>query len=193
VNASFDQVTHWIKSRQSIFPASFTGGVVNDSLITQILENANTAPSHRNTEPWRFRVISSDKLESFADFMQSSYKAHTPPGSFKQKKYDKTRSKILKSSHLVILSMQRDPAESVPEWEELAATACAIQNIYLSLKSLGLGGYWSTPAYLIDNIEDYTSMEEGERCLGLFYIGVAGDELPPIKEKGSLTDKVKWL
>ena len=41
--------------------------------------------------------------------------------------------------------MQRDPGERIPEWEELASVACAVQNMWLSATSYGIGAYWSSP------------------------------------------------
>lgn len=31
-----------------------------------------------------------------------------------------------------------------PEWEEMCAVACAVQNMYLMATSLGVAGYWSS-------------------------------------------------
>jgi len=188
-----EEVSKLLRGRRSIFPNMFTGERVSQEVIMTLLENANSAPSHKNTEPWRFRVISPDKLDSFADFFQAVYTKVNVGEAFVQRKYDSIRKKILNSSHIIILSMLRDPKASVPEWEEIAATACAIQNIYLSLPAAGLGGYWSSPNILIDNITDFTELIPEERCLGLFYVGVPKEDLPPPIEKKPLAGKVCWL
>ena len=86
--------------------------------------------------------------------------------------------------------MKRDEKESVPEWEEIAATAMAVQNLWLTATELGLGGYWSTPAY-VDQIGDFISMEEGETCLGLFYLGAFEGPMPT-REPGDWREKVQW-
>ena len=189
---SLEEVSDLIHYRRSIFPATYTGELVADTVVHQILTNANQAPSHRHTEPWRFHVISGDARESLADFFQETYQRLMIGDQFKEIKFKKLRANPLKSSHIIILNMQRCPQESVPEWEEVAAVACAIQNIYLSVTAAGLGGYWSSPKLLIDQIHHYIDMVEGERCLGFFYIGV------PIKEvdlgiiKKPLEEKAKW-
>ncbi len=194
VSQPLGPISQWIKSRQSIFPNSFTGEKVSDEVILQILENANTAPSHRNTEPWRFKIITPSKLEDFSEFLQAQYKATTNEHTFVERKYKKLRKKVMASSHVIIISMQRDESESVPEWEELAATACAVQNIYLSLSTFGLGGYWSSPALVINHISKYIPLAKGERNLGLFYIGKVNPEgVPPIKNKGPLETKLTWI
>ena len=46
-----------IKSRRSFFPEKFVAGEdVPKAVINNILEAANWAPTHGNTEPWRFVV-----------------------------------------------------------------------------------------------------------------------------------------
>ena len=87
--------------------------------------------------------------------------------------------------------MKRDEKESVPEWEEIAATAMAVQNLWLTATEMGLGGYWSTPAY-VDQIGNFISMEEGETCLGLFYLGVFEGSTSS-REPGDWREKVQWF
>jgi len=185
--------SEWIRARQSIYPVSFTGELIPDKLIWELLENANAAPSHRNTEPWRFHVIPKFRLDSFADFYQAAYKQNVSPEKFNERKYKKIRKKTKQASHLIIVCMQRDQEESIPEWEELAATACAVQNIYLSLGPLGIAGYWSSPQVVIENIDQFVTLGEGEKSLGIFYLGMPQAVIPPQVEKGPVADKVTWL
>ncbi len=190
---SLTQVSEWIRTRQSIYADMFTGDKVSDEIIQDILLNANAAPSHRQTEPWRFHVVTSSALESFKEFIQATYTKVHEGESFKEVKFKKLGKRILACSHILIINMQRDQKNSVPEWEEIAAVGCAVQNIYLSLASAGLGGYWSSPEYLIDHITSYVNLNEGERCLGLFYIGVPQDNLPPSISKGPIEEKTNWI
>ncbi len=111
---------------------------------------------------------------------------------FNERKYKKLRASPLKSSHIIILTMQRCPKESVPEWEEVAAMACGIQNIYLSVTAAGLGGYWSSPKLLMSQIHHHIDLAEGEECYGFFYIGVPMQEIELTIEKKPLEDKVTW-
>ena len=103
------------------------------------------------------------------------------------------RRKVEQSSHIIVIGMERDEKESVPEWEEIAAVSCAVQNIYLSLRAAGLGGYWSTPSLTIKHIGHFLELGERETCLGFFYIGVPQEQLPPQVTKKPLSDKVTWV
>lgn len=189
---TFEDLSDIIHERRSVYPSSFTGDPVEDEIIVRILENANQTPSHRHTEPWRFHVVSGKARKRFAAFMQDCYKMHFDADSFNLMKYRKIAKKIKQSSHIIMIGMHRDENESVPEWEEIAAVACSVQNIYLSLTAAGLGGYWSTPAYFLEQARAFFSMDENERSLGLFYIGVPVEELPPRMDKQPLERKTRF-
>jgi len=189
----FEVLTDIIEKRQSIYPSSFTGERIPDSLIEQLLANANKAPSHRHTEPWRFYVVCDEARMRFARFMQDCYSTKYTNNGFNEIKYEKIARKILASSHLIIISMHRDENASLPEWEEVAAVSCAVQNLYLSVTAAGLGGYWSTPGYFLEGASAFFNMNDNERCLGLFYLGKPKSELPLKIVKRPVEDKVRWL
>ena len=87
--------------------------------------------------------------------------------------------------------MQRDPSKSIPEWEEIAAVSMSVQNMWLMSTSLNIGCYWSSPK-LIEFINEFTPLNEGERCLGIFYMGNYDVEINS-RTPGPIEEKVKWL
>jgi nitroreductase len=96
-----------------------------------------------------------------------------------------------KAAAVIAICMQRDPQERVPEWEEIAATAMAVQNMWLCCTELGIGCYWSSPG-LIAYMDEFFDMEPGENCLGFLYMGYYDAEL----EAGirtSIEDKTLWF
>ena len=58
----------------------------------------------------------------------------------------------------------------LPEWEEIAATAMAVQNMYLTATAYEVGCYWSTPG-MINHLREFLQLEENQKCIGLFYLG----------------------
>jgi nitroreductase len=83
------QVNQLIRSRRSVFPDQFEKGKeIPEEVIWQLLENANWAPNHKNTEPWRFTVFAGKGLATFAKFQASRYKENAG-GRFRQDKYEK--------------------------------------------------------------------------------------------------------
>ncbi len=180
-----------IASRRSIFPPVFTEQPVDRAILVQLLENANWAPNHRKTEPWRFQVFRGDARQRLAEFMARAYREQTPEASFSEAREQKVRKNILKSDTVILIILQRDLQERVPEWEEVAALAAAVQNLWLTATAYGLGGYWSTPSTL-PALTDWLELDPGQRCLGLFYLGY--HEMPSLPgERGPSAEKVVWV
>ncbi len=188
---SIEIVTDIIKKRRSIFPSMYSSEKIPEEDIQLLLENANEAPTHRKTEPWRFHVLSDSKLVAFSQFAGQWYKSNTPKENFSELKYQKTINKPLQSSHVIGLCMQRDPKESVPEWEEIASVAMAVQNMWISCTAMNIGCYWSSPKSIHD-AHQILDLNDGERCLGWFYLGIPKANLELSVPKGSVEQKVKW-
>ena len=185
------QLAQLIKNRRSIFPKTYTEEQIPDTLIMEILENANWAPNHRKTEPWRFKVLQGEARQDLANYMAAWYKENTPEEKYSEKKYEKNLKKPMLSPTIIAICMQRDAEESVPEWEEIAATAMAVQNMWLTCTAHNIGCYWSSPKSMTE-ANELLQLSEGERCLGLFYMGY--HKMPEIPgRRGDIKDKVKFM
>ena len=95
------------------------------------------------------------------------------------------------SSVVLLICMQRDHNESIPEWEEIAAVSMAIQNLWLTATDLNIGGYWSSPSF-INKMNEFTKFNSGERCLGIFYLGYY-DKKTNERVPGSIKNKVSII
>ena len=62
------EASRLIRERRSIYPNMYSDEPVDDAVIREMLENANWAPTHRLTEPWRFVVFKGEGLRKLADF-----------------------------------------------------------------------------------------------------------------------------
>ena len=114
---------------------------------------------------------------------------HDPkPKDFKIKKL-KANPKM--AGAIVAICMQRDPEERLPEWEEVAATAMAVQNMWLCCTEMGIGSYWSSPG-LVKYMDELFELNEGEKCLGFFYMGYS-DEIIPEQSRMPIGNKVTWV
>lgn len=180
-----------IANRRSIYPSMYTGEIVEKEVIEQLLENANWAPNHKKTEPWRFIVFEGKGKERLADYLLSYYKKQTPAEEWSDIKMKKIHSKPIVSSHVIAICMQRDSEMRLAEWEEIAAVSCAVQNMWLTASDMGLATYWSSPSS-IQNAHSFLQLEEGQRCLGLFYIGMPKPEAPRSSSRRPIESKVQW-
>jgi len=183
-------LTDIIKRRRSIFPISYTSEEVPVDVIMQILESANYAPTHKLTQPWRFTVFRNEGKRKFAVELARLYKETTTENQFLQKKYDSIQEKAAQSSAIIAINAELHP-EKVPEWEELAAVACAVQNMALTAEALQVGAYWSSPGMIAD-LKDYLNLGEQEKCFGLFYLGYH-DEKPRTAARTPIEKKIKWI
>lgn len=180
-----------IRSRRSVFPPAFSDKRIDDEIINQILENANWAPTHKLTEPWRFHVITDASRAQLGQLAGAWYEQHVLGDAYKAKKHEKIMRNPIISSHIIAICVQRDEQERIPQWEEEAAVACAVQNLWLSVTSMGLGGYWSTPKYL-KILNEMIDLNDGEYCIGLFYLGIPKEGYKAQSKRGSIGEKVKW-
>lgn len=178
-----------IRKRRAVFPAQYNSKPIEKEALSKVLEAANWAPTHKRTEPWRFKVLLGQSKERLGRFLSEKYKeTEERPKSIKIKKLLENPQK---AGAVILICMQRDPSESIPEWEEIAATAMAVQNMWLMCTELGIGSYWSSPS-LIRYMDEFLPLEEGEKCLGLFYMGYY-DQKGPDVDRGPIEDKLTWL
>ncbi len=185
-------ITEIIQRRRAIFPKTYLPGKpIERAIIEQLLENANWAPTHRLTEPWRFQVFHSiESRQALSAMLVNFYNRNTPAESFSEEKMKKSGGNPLLSGAVIAIVMQRDPEARVPEWEEIASVAMAVQNIWLSCTAIGLGCYWSTPKAALE-ADAFLELEPGQRCLGLFYLG--WHEMPAVPGKRSpVANKTIW-
>lgn len=184
------EVSDLLRSRRSIFPKTYNDRPIDKAIIEEVLENANWAPTHKLTEPWRFKVFRGKALERLSTYLSTWYKDNIPAEKYSEKKFEKTKANPLRSSCVIAICMQRDPDASLPEWEEIAAVACAVQNMYLTCAAHNIGCYWSSPRSILE-ARDFLQLGEGESCLGLFYMGY--HDLPQLQGKRQpISDKTIW-
>jgi len=175
-----------IKKRRSIFPHEFNSKKIDDSIIISLLETANTAPSHKLTQPWFFKIFSGKSKKKLADELISNHHPHSE--LFNQKLH----AKFALSSHIICVCMRRDKNQSIPEWEEIASTAMAVQNIWLSCVNSNIGGYWSTPKS-IEKLDKFLHFNQNERCLGLFYLGMYDSIKNRNLPRKNIKDDTEWF
>lgn len=187
----FNELVH---QRRSIFPQDYTGEKVSDQVVTQILENARWAPTHKLTEPWRFIVFSGEGIKKLASLQSSIYRSVTEvDGTYKENVYQKLSTKPLLSSHIIAVIMKRDEKKSVPEIEEAGAVFCAVQNMYLTATAYGVGCYFSTGGITyFEEAKQSFGLERDDRLLGFFHLGLPKRAYPESKRK-PLAQVCEWV
>ncbi len=147
-----------IRARRSI--RHFTKETVSDEVVDQVLESGLWAPSGKNNQPWRFAVIQEPALkESLAALTHS-------------------RSIILGAPVCVAIFL--DHSKVYDRTKDVQAIGACIQNMLLTIHSLGLGGVWL--GEILKNKEKVADLLRVKQDLELMALVAFGH---PVKRPGS--------
>ncbi|WP_420316280.1 nitroreductase family protein [Ekhidna sp.] len=183
------KINETIRKRRSVYPLQYINKPIPKEILLELLLNANHAPTHRLTEPWRFKIFTGEGKSKLGNFLADKYIEITP--EFSHSKSEKIRTNPIKAGAVIAIIMHRDPAERVPEWEEIASVSCAVENIWIALEQYGLGGYWSSPL-LCKFLGEHVNLQENEKCIGLFYLGYC-EPSDRIILKKPIEEKIEWI
>src|SRR3954470_21362216 len=148
---------------------------VDREQLEQILDLARWAPNHNLTNPWRFRVIGPQALESLKE-------AAGPEAA----------SKLDRAPTLVVCSCVLD-GDPVQDEEDLHATACAAYIVLLAAHARGLAGYWRAPEVLRSEAgREAVGLLRNERFVSLIHLGApVQDKVPP--ERAPVAETATYL
>jgi len=184
-------VNEIIKNRRATPPRFLAKKEISKDKIQQLLENANWAPNHKNTEPWRFKVYSGDAKQKLADEIHSFLINKIESGeSINQQKVEKFRNGLIRVPVAIAIIFERDVANRIPEWEEIAAVSMAVQNMWLTATEMNLGAFWATPQFL-PMLNDILDLGPRQRSLGFLYVGEIAMDYPS-QGRGDINVKVEW-
>jgi nitroreductase len=189
-----DQFNDIILNRRSIYPRQYEKGkAVPDEVIWQILENANRAPNHKQTEPWRFKVFSGEGRRYFAELQAGIYQEYAGE-DYNESRYQKLLEYPMLASHVISIGMRRNENGVLPENEEMAAVACAVENMFLSVTAYGLGSYWTTAGITyFEQSKAYFDLGEKDKLMGFFFIGYVAIPYKQLSKRSPIQTKVEWI
>ena len=101
-------------------------------------------------------------------------------------------------SFMIAIIMRRQAgSKRIPEWEEAAATACAVQNMHIQATSFpGLACYWSSWHDAYRDSEEhkrFLGMGGEDRCLGYFIVAASKPHLKDKRSRSAATHMcVEW-
>ncbi len=181
-----------LATRRSFALKEIDPAPIDLELIRQMLEAANWAPSHGQTEPWRFAVYSGAARQVLSDAFAAAYRLLHPaepdggPGEVAQ------RQRVWQAPVWIAIGMQPHPGR--PEWEELIATGCAVHNLHLMASALKLAGKWTSSAWAVhQHVAEVVGFEPQTRLLGFFYVGRPARSDWPQGQRRCIQGKVRWF
>jgi nitroreductase len=191
-----DIVNQIIRERRSTYPINFdVSRKIPDSDIMEMLETAVWAPTHGMTQPWSFRVYRGGGVPEFFTALRDIYLSTTPADKVKPGKAAKFDDKSHQVSHVIAVCMIRDKAKKYPVVEEIVATACVIENIYVCMPAYGIAGYLSTGDICYQQeTKQYLGLGEDDLCLGFFQLGYAREDVNrPERKRIPASEKTVWI
>jgi nitroreductase len=197
--STVDALMEAIAHRRSLGVARLLSEEVDPALIQRALEAADWAPSHGDTEPWRFVVYTGDGRRALGDAFAEAYRADTEAeGTFKKSFYESQRQRPLTTPVWISLgvepALRADGTLKMTEEEEVLAVSGAVQNLHLVLAAQGLGGMWlSKGVFKHPHVAAFTGLTAPySRLLGFFAAGWPHIEWPE-GERRPLSEKVRWV
>ncbi len=181
---NLSEITEVIKNRRTIYPEQYTERKIHKEIVEDVLNNAIWAPTHGKTQPWRFQVFMNESRNELSSFLSGLYSKQYQGEAFNKVKFNKLKNRPLESPVVIAVTMTPDVNKKISEIEEVEAVACAIQNMYLTCTAYGIGGFWSTPKLMYtQEMNSFLELKEGEKCLGLFYMGYPAIDWPKGQRK----------
>ncbi|MEM1350189.1 MAG: nitroreductase [Myxococcota bacterium] len=175
-----------LRSRRTIH--FYTDAPVDEAIVQRALECALRAPNHKLTNPWRFTLVGT---ETRAQITEVGLQIKRDKGA-SEDKLQRSRVKLSTPPVLLVVSQVRDD-DAFRNREDYAATACAIQNLMVSLWSDGVGSKWSTggitrapQTYALTNIDP-----AAEEIVGFVWAGYP--EQTPDPPRAPLQDMLRHV
>lgn len=201
-----------IRSRRSVFPRDYVRGSIGEHVVACLLEAAMWAPFHGPRAPWRFVVLGPAAMVDMQRLTLAFYDNNwrqTGWGSGQrgsEAEYQKWRTMTEEEisgrwgpvSYMIAIIMQRQAhnEKRMPEWEEAAATACAVQNMYIQATAIpGLACYWSSwheAARDSQEMNSFLGMEHEDKCLGFFIVAACKNDLPDRRRRRLSDFAIEW-
>ncbi len=169
---------------------------IERTLIEQALRAADWAPSHGETEPWRFTVYTGESRRALGEAFAEAYRQDAGEG-FKQSAFEGNRDKVWHAPVWISIGMtpalKEDGSLLMTETEELIAVGCAVQNLHLVVNAQGLGGMWlSKGVHIHPHVAEFVGLTPPSRLMGFFFLGYPNIPWPE-GERRPLETKVRWM
>jgi nitroreductase len=187
-----------IAHRRSLGVARLLPDPVEPHLIRRALEAADWAPSHGDTEPWRFTVYTGKSRRALGEAFARAYRQDAErDGDFKPGVFEAQRERAQGSPVWISIGVQPgllpDGSLKMTHEEELMAVACAAQNLHLVACAQGLAGMWlSKGVFRHPDVAEFVGLTPPHgRLLGFFVLGWPA--IPwPAGERRPLHEKIRW-
>lgn len=166
----------------------------DDQEVQAVLMSAMVAPDHKQLKPWKFWILTEEALVSLGQVLLEATlaEAKTRGEVLDELTTKRTLNMPLRAPMIIAVATQPKDHDKVPEFEQILSTGAAIQNMLLTLESLGYKSVWRTgPLCNHPLMKAYFGLSSKDTLCGLIYTGSSSVEMPP-REQISLDDFVEY-
>lgn len=182
-------VLECLRRRRKVGPGSYIDKPVAPAQMQTLLDAAMWAPYHGPRPPWRFVVLGKKAMVEMQqltlEFYDANWRETGWGGGTKgtEEQYKDWRTMTEEEitgrwgpvSYMVAIVMQRQAgSRRMPEWEEAAATACAVQNMWIQASTMpSLACYWSSwheAARNSSEMSEFLALGPEDKCFGFFQV-----------------------
>ena len=170
---------------------------IEKAKVERVLRAADWAPSHGETEPWRFTVYTGDSRLALGEAFAEAYRSDTTAATFKPNTYEANLNKAVSAPVWISIGMmpklREDGSLMMTALEEMLAVACAVQNLHVVANAQGLAGMWlSKGVHVHPYVAKFVGLEPPSRLLGFFFLGYPN--IPWTEgERRPIEEKVHWM
>lgn len=184
-----------IKTRRSVRKVKEI--VPPDDMIRELIDAGRRGPNHFNTEPWHYYVLKGNGRAKLGKvYGELAVKElENPDQDQKDIAMAKGIAKANRAPVIIVITVEPGNQTKVRKVEEVAATACAVENMLLAAHSLGLGAMWRTgdAAYTPEMKKAFGVSDRG-LVLGYVYVGFPEDGYKPNpRERKSVDEISDWI
>ncbi|WP_424766996.1 nitroreductase family protein [Paenibacillus sp. sgz302251] len=182
-----------IRSRRSI--GRVKKDPVDRELIEKLLEAAAWAPSHHNTQPWTFIVMTGEGRAKLGEGYARVSAEAVPElsGQPLEERLAKERAKAYRAPIVIAVVCSPSDNPRAVLAEELAAAQAAVQNLLLAAHANGLGAIWRSGEPMYHPLMKETfGLAAEEQIVGFVYLGYP-DMAAPQPQRTAVGAKTVWV
>ncbi|WP_010288913.1 nitroreductase family protein [Kurthia massiliensis] len=180
-----------IKQRRAI--RNYEARPVEKEKIEQLLEVATYAPTDRLREPWHFYVFGKEKKKDYEALATAYLQERFPT---KPNLVESSLKVVLTTPTVIVVTAKAVENDEAATMDDICATSCAIQNMWLAAEELGLGFVWRTRGVGLvhdERLHSFIGAQKDECIIGTIFIGYPEAAVPSATKRTLFSEKTTWL
>jgi nitroreductase len=157
--------------------------------VEKIIAAGVRAPDHGRLRPWRFIVLEGDARKKLGNAMAELLRQKMPDAAESQLAAE--AAKPLRAPMIIAVAAKIAKGK-IPEIEQVAAVAAALENMFLAAHALGYGAMWKTGgAAYAASVKELLGLTAEDHIVGYLYLGKNAAPGPVVPVP--VQDFIRWL